>query len=69
MNYLHMVTDPKKCGGNIRSIGYLILKIDMQSSMAEGIRFFRSDNGFILSSGDEQGRIPSKHLSIFLEIK
>lgn len=43
----------------------LEIEVNMESAMADGIRFFRAENGVIISPGNDKGFIPFEHL-IFL---
>ncbi|KAF2275429.1 uncharacterized protein EI97DRAFT_468001 [Westerdykella ornata] len=38
----------------------IIIYIDIRAAMAEGIRFFLSDNGVVLTEGDENGLLPCR---------
>ena len=45
----------------------VIIKVNMESAMAAGIKFYLAVNNVILSSGNEDGIIPAEHLTVMVD--
>ena len=61
-NDIHMASALPESGNVIsgmRKSANVVIWINVEKAMAEGIRFFISNNGVILSPGNENGLIPS----------
>jgi len=60
-NHIHLAKglsdDPTVISG-MRSTATVFIYVDVEAAMAEGIKFFISSNGAILSPGNDQGSIP-----------
>eukprot|EP00927_Polykrikos_kofoidii_P056312 TRINITY_DN50464_c0_g1_i1.p1 TRINITY_DN50464_c0_g1~~TRINITY_DN50464_c0_g1_i1.p1 ORF type:complete len:350 (-),score=40.10 TRINITY_DN50464_c0_g1_i1:330-1379(-) len=64
-NHIHFTQylpeDAAQVISGMRSDCELAIYVDMASCAAEGITFFRSHNGVILTRGDELGMVPLRH--------
>lgn len=62
-NHVHCSTGTPEEGvlSGMRKDAELMVEIDIRKSLEEGIIWWRSDNGVILSEGDENGIISSKY--------
>lgn len=61
-NDIHMASALPESGdviSGMRKSASVVIWIDVDKAMAQGIKFFISNNGVILSPGDEHGLIPS----------
>jgi len=62
-NHIHMATDFPECSDKVisgmRKSCDIIIWIDVEKTMKEGIKFFRSSNNVILSPGNDDGIIPA----------
>lgn len=61
-NHIHFASGmPGEVISGMRGTSKVVIVIDVAGAMAAGIRFFESDNGVILSPGDERGIIEPKY--------
>jgi len=60
-DHIHMAASPHAKSG-FRASSRVLVHVNMAEAMADGIEFYESDNGVILSSGID-GRIDHKYLS------
>jgi 2'-phosphotransferase len=55
--------------GGARSSAKVLIIVDCQKAMKDGITFQRAENGVILSEGDEAGRLAPKYFSAVIDIE
>ena len=68
-NNIHFVDDPDKFIGSSRSNVEILIYIDFKKAIEDGFKFFLSDNGVILSPGDDEGFMPPKYFSKVVDMK
>lgn len=63
--HIHMAQGVPGSGviSGMRNSADILIYIDLQKALDEGIKFFISANGVVLSAGDEHGFIPSRYFS------
>ncbi|XP_075583237.1 LOW QUALITY PROTEIN: tRNA 2'-phosphotransferase 1 [Pelecanus crispus] len=59
----------QRTGSGMRLDSEIAIIIDGPRALAEGIPFFRSANGVILTPGDAQGRLPPKYFLRVLQLR
>mmetsp|Transcript_4468 Transcript_4468/g.10369 ORF Transcript_4468/g.10369 Transcript_4468/m.10369 type:complete len:313 (-) Transcript_4468:160-1098(-) len=65
-NHIHFATRlpmPGEVCSGVRSDCHIAIFVDVASAMADGLRFYRSANGVILTAGDVHGMVPSRHFA------
>ena len=65
-NHIHFATGLPGADGVIsgmRSSSQVLLYIDLAAAIADGIQFFISQNGVILTPGDQTGTLPLKYIT------
>ncbi|XP_077302664.1 tRNA 2'-phosphotransferase 1-like isoform X1 [Arctopsyche grandis] len=65
-NHIHFTTSPPKCNhviSGMRTSSQIYIYIDVDKAILAGIKFFKSENGVILSPGNDQGFIEKKYFS------
>ncbi|NXV97377.1 TRPT1 phosphotransferase, partial [Calonectris borealis] len=60
---------PQRRGGGGRRWGYPGIRVTPPAPPADGIPFFRSANGVILTPGDATGRLPPKYFLRVLQLR
>lgn len=65
-NHIHFTSDAEWSQLGIRKSCTVLIFLDLDKCQTQGLEFFRSANGVILTKGDERGMVPS---GCFREIK
>lgn len=65
-NHIHFTSDAEWSQLGIRKTCTVLIYLDLDKCKEQGLEFFRSANGVILTRGDERGMVPA---SCFREIK
>lgn len=60
-NHIHMTSDAKWSVLGIRKSCSVLIHIDARKCIEDGFKLWRSENGVILCTGDENGAIPSRY--------
>ncbi|KAI0999142.1 hypothetical protein K3495_g9055 [Podosphaera aphanis] len=64
-NHIHFCTtledDKRKVQRGIRNDAELLIYVDIKASLADGILWWLSENGVVLTAGDERGFLPKKY--------
>ncbi|KAF4963256.1 hypothetical protein FSARC_8725 [Fusarium sarcochroum] len=65
-NHVHCSTGTPEEGvvSGMRKDAELIIEIDIESSLKDGVEWWLSDNGVLLTEGDEQGILSSKYFKL-----
>ncbi|KAF4465460.1 tRNA 2 -phosphotransferase 1 [Fusarium albosuccineum] len=65
-NHVHCSTGTPEEGvvSGMRKDAELVIEIDVEASLTEGIKWWMSDNGVLLTEGDEQGVLSSKFFKL-----
>jgi len=67
-NHIHLSSSMDASSG-IRKNGNVFIHIDIHSAMNDGIKFFISDNGVILTPGNENGILEPKYFKLISDAK
>lgn len=53
----------------MRTSSHVLIYIDVQKALDAGIKFWLSDNGVVLTEGDERGYLPKTFFEKVVDIK
>lgn len=56
-------------GPGIRQSAQVLIYVDVRSAMGDGIKFYRSQNGVVLSPGNQDGFLSSKYFERVVDRK
>jgi 2'-phosphotransferase len=65
-NHVHCSTGTPEEGvvSGMRRDAELVLEIDLESSLKDGLKWWQSDNGVVLTEGDENGLVSAKYFKL-----
>jgi 2'-phosphotransferase len=61
-SHIHFAASNKAISG-FRTSSEFLIHIDMAKAMADGIQFYKSTNGVILTPGDSDGKLDPKYIT------